>query len=101
MTQGFTLTIGVPVIVSLVVPMVLLERIVQVTIHPTRLRNVTEVKGHLGVLSRLVVIQLSQRVNLLIEVRMNHLVAEIVVGSALMPEVLRCSRSVEIMGCHI
>ena len=86
---------------GLVVPMVLLERIVQVTVYPTCLRNVTEVKWHLGVLSWLVVIQLPQRINLLIEVRMNHLVAKIVVRSALVPEVLWGSRSVEIMGCHI
>ena len=58
MTEGFVFTVGVPVVMGLVVPMVLLERVIQVTIDPTQLRNVSKVKWHLSVLSRLVVIKL-------------------------------------------
>ena len=68
MTQSLGFTIGVPVIVSLVVPVVLLEGVVQVTIDPTRLGDVTEVEWHLGVLAWLVIVELSQRIDLFIEV---------------------------------
>ena len=100
-TQSLTLSVGVPVIVGLVVPVVLLERVIQVTIHPGRLGDVPEVKWHLSVLSRLVVVQLTKRVDLLVETGVDHLVSEIVVGSALVPEVLWGTGRVEIVGCHI
>ena len=100
-TKSLRFTVGVPVIVGLVVPVVLLERVVQVTVDPTCLRNMAEVEWHLSVLSWLVVVELSQRVDLLVEVRVDHLVSKVVVGSALVPEVLWGGRRVEIVSCHI
>ena len=99
-TECLRLSIRVPVIMSLVVPMVLLERVIQVTIHPTQLRNVSKVKWHLSVLSRLVVIKLSQGIHLLIEVRVNNFVSKIIVWSALVPKVLWSRCGVEIKCCH-
>lgn len=100
-TQGLTLSVGVPVVVGLVVPVVLLEGVIQVTVHPGGLGDVSEVKWHLGVLSNLVVVQLTKRVNLLVEAGVDHLVPKIVVGSALVLEVLWGRGRVEIVGCHI
>ena len=101
MTQSLTLSVWVPVIVGLVVPMVLLEGVIQVTINPRSLGDVPKVKWHLGVLPRLVVVQLPQRVNLLVEIGVNHHISNIVVLSAPVHEVLWGRRRVEIMGCHI
>lgn len=100
-TQSLTLSVWVPVIVGLVVPMVLLEGVIQVTINPRSLGDVPKVKWHLGVLPRLVVVQLPQRVNLLVEIGVNHHISNIVVLSASVHEVLWGRRRVEIMGCHI
>jgi len=61
-------TVGVPIIVSLVVSMVLFERIVQVTIEPEELRYHTKVERHLGVLIRLVVVASTDWVDLLVKV---------------------------------
>ena len=101
MTKSLRFTVGIPVIVGLVVPVILLERVIQVTVDPTCLRNMAKVEWHLSVLSWLVIVELSKRVDLLVEVRVDHLVSKIVVGSALVPEILRGGRRVEIVSCHI
>ena len=68
-SEGLRLAVGVPVVVILVVSVVFVERIVQVTIDPGKLRDVSEVEGHLRQLSIwLVIVVLTQRVHLLVEV---------------------------------
>ena len=101
MTKSLTFSIWVPVIVSLVVPMVFLEGVIQVTVNPTQLGNVTKVKWHLCVFSWLVVVQLSEGIYLFVEIRMDDLITQVVVGSALVPEVLWGGSRVEIKCCHI
>ena len=59
MTEGFVLAIGVPIIVGLVVSMMVVERVVQVTINPGELRDVTEEEWHLSVFTKLVIVSLS------------------------------------------
>ena len=70
-TKGLVFSIWVPVIVSLVVPMVLVHRVVEVTPQPRELRNVTEVERHLGVFSWLIMIISSDWVELLHEIRVH------------------------------
>lgn len=53
---------------SLVMSVILIERVVQVTINPRKLRNVSEVERHLSVFSWDVFVSLSQRVDLLVKV---------------------------------
>jgi len=65
-TESLTFSIWVPVIVSLVVSMVLVERVIQVTINPGELRNVTEEERHLSVLAILIIVSLSNWVNLFV-----------------------------------
>jgi hypothetical protein len=58
-TESLTFSVWIPVIVGLVVSMMLVERVIQVTINPGELRNVTEEEWHLSVLTKLVIVSLS------------------------------------------
>mmetsp|Transcript_114747 Transcript_114747/g.159308 ORF Transcript_114747/g.159308 Transcript_114747/m.159308 type:complete len:232 (+) Transcript_114747:316-1011(+) len=98
-TQGLVLSIGVPVIVSLDVSVVLLERVIKVRVEPVTLRNNTEVPGKLRVLIRLVVISGMDRVQLLVQIVVDKLVAQVPVG--LLPVVLWHVGGVEVGSCHI
>jgi len=60
--------VRVPVIVSLVVSVVLFERVIQVTVQPEELGHHTEVEGHLSVLIRLVVVASADGIDLLVQV---------------------------------
>jgi hypothetical protein len=86
-TKSFVLTVGVPIVMGLVVPMVLLEGVIEVTIQPVELGNDTEERRHLGVIVRSVVVTGTDRVKLLVGVTVDHLVTPVVMG--LLPEVLR------------
>jgi len=65
-TESLTFSVWVPVIVGLVVSMMFVEGVVQVTINPGELRDVTEEEWHLSVLTILVIVSLSNWVNLFI-----------------------------------
>ena len=72
MAECLVFVVRVPVIVCLVVSMVLLERIVQVTVQPEELGHDSQVKRHLGVIIRLVVVTRSNRVQLLVKIRVDY-----------------------------
>jgi hypothetical protein len=55
-TESLGFSIRVPVVVSLVVSVVLVKGIVQVTVDPRELWDVSEKEGHLSVLTILVVV---------------------------------------------
>lgn len=79
-TESLALAIGVPLISvgALVVPVVLVERVVQVTIHPRQLGDVSEVERHLGQLTvGLVVVVLPKGIQLLVDVAVHDLVAKV------------------------
>lgn len=61
-TEGLSLTVGVPIVVGLVVSMPLLERVIQVTVQPVELGYDSHVERHLGVFVRLVVVPLTNGV---------------------------------------
>ena len=98
-SESFVLTVRVPVIMGLVVPMVLLEGVIEVTVEPVHLRNNTQVEGHLSVIIGSVVVTGTDRVNGLVCVTMDDLVTPVVVR--LLPEVLREVGGVEIDAGHI
>ena len=58
-TEGLAFSVWVPVIVSLVVSMMFVERVIQVTINPGELRDMTEKEWHLSVFTILVIVSLS------------------------------------------
>jgi len=79
-TEGLALAVWQPVIVGLVVPVVLVERVVQVAIHPRKLRDSTEVKRQLSVAARGVLVVLPKRVDLLVEAAVDDFVTQVIVG---------------------
>jgi hypothetical protein len=99
-TEGLVLSVWVPVIMSLIISVILIEGVVQVTIDPWELRNMTKVEGHLGVFTWLVVVSSSNWVELLHEVRVDNLVSEVVMGLTLMPEVIWRVGVVEVLQRH-
>lgn len=79
-TKGLALSVWIPVIMGLIMSMVLVEGVIQVTVDPRDLRVHTQEEWHLRVLIGLVVESLSDGVQqLLVEIRMNYLVAQVVV----------------------
>ena len=101
-TEGLALAIGVPLISvgALVVSVVLVERVVQVTVDPRQLGDVAEVERHLSQLAvRLVVVVLPERVQLLVEVAVDNLVAKVPVRlhNALVLDPLGGGRMIEIV----
>eukprot|EP00350_Pseudokeronopsis_sp_OXSARD2_P013271 CAMPEP_0170543836 /NCGR_PEP_ID=MMETSP0211-20121228/2819_1 /TAXON_ID=311385 /ORGANISM="Pseudokeronopsis sp., Strain OXSARD2" /LENGTH=150 /DNA_ID=CAMNT_0010847323 /DNA_START=476 /DNA_END=928 /DNA_ORIENTATION=+ len=84
--KGLPLSIGVPVIMGLIVSVVLVEGVVQVAIDPGELRDVAKEVGHLRVIVGFVVIAPSDRIQLLVKVRVNHLISQVIVR--LLPHVL-------------
>jgi len=99
-TQSFSFPVWVPVVVSLVVSVVLVEGVVQVTVNPGELRDVSEEEGHLRVLSVLVVVPGSNGINLLVEVGVNNLISPVVVRLPLVPKVTRVVRGVKVLHRH-
>jgi len=80
MTESLVFAVRVPLIVGLVVSMILLERVVKVSIEPVELGNNTQVERHLGVLIRLVLIALTDRIQLLVRIRVYNSISPIVVS---------------------
>lgn len=88
-TESLAFTVRVPVVVILVVSVVFVERVVQVTINPGKLRDVTEVERQLRQLTvGLVIVVLAQRIHLLVEVVVHEPVAEVPMRLQLVCEVL-------------
>lgn len=79
-TQCLSFSIWEPVIVSLIMSMIFVEWIIQVTIDPWKLWNITKVHWHLCNLSWLIFVDLSKWVQLLIEVGVNNLVTPIIMS---------------------
>ena len=65
-SKGLALSIGVPVIMGLIMSVILIEGIIQVTIDPGQLGDIPEVERHLGQFSWLVVVSLSNWVQVLV-----------------------------------
>ena len=86
MTERLVFAIGVPVVVVLIVSVILVERVVEVTIEPKELWNNTQVKRHLSVIIRLVVVSRSDGVEFLVKVGVDDGVSPVVVS--LLPIVL-------------
>ena len=93
-TKSLSLAIGNPVIMSLVMLMILLERVVEGTVEPVELRNATKIEWHLGVIIGLVVVTGTDGVEHLVGVRVNYIVTPVVVG--FLPIILRLDGGVEI-----
>ena len=65
-SEGLSLSIGVPVVMGLIMPMILIEGIIQVAIHPGQLGDVPEIEGHLGQFAGLVFVSLPNWVQALV-----------------------------------
>jgi hypothetical protein len=98
-SESFVLSVGVPIVMGLVMPMVLLEWVIEVTVQPVELGNDTQVEGHLRVIIGGVVVTGTDRVDGLVGIGVDHLVTPVVVR--LLPEVLREVGGVEIDTGHI
>jgi hypothetical protein len=77
-SKSLVLSIRVPVVMSLVVSVSLVVGEIEITPYPGELRNETEIVRHLSELVRLEVVVLSDRVELLVDVRMDNSVSEVV-----------------------
>lgn len=71
---------------SLIVSVVLVERVIQVTVNPIELGHVPQKVGHLGVIIWCVVVSGSDGVECLVGVRMHNCITDVVV--ALLPKIL-------------
>jgi len=98
-TKSLCLTVWVPVVVGLVVSMPFLERVIKIAVKPVELWNNAKVEGHLSVLVGGVLVALTDRIQLLVQVGVNNLVTKIIVR--LLPVVLGNIRRVEIDSSHI
>lgn len=67
-SEGLTLSIGMPVVVSLNVSVIFIEGVIEVTVNPSLLRDESEVEGGLSVLSGLSLVSLSNGIKLFIEI---------------------------------
>jgi hypothetical protein len=85
-TEGLTLAIGVPIVVSLIMAVILVEGVVEIAVEPKELGHNTEVYRHLSVIVAVVVVAGTDRVKSLVQVGVDDLVAQVVVW--LLPEVL-------------
>ena len=93
-TKSLVFSIWEPVIVGLVMSVIFIERIIKVTINPRKLRDMTKVEWHLGVLSWNIVVVLSQWVHCFVSIRVDKLVSKVIVP--LLIEVLWWVRRVEV-----
>lgn len=98
-TQSLAFSVRIPVIMSLIMFVVFIEGIIQVTIHPVELGNMTQVIRHLRVVIWSILIPGSNGIESLVKVRVDNLVAKIVV--TLLPIVLWHVRRVKVDLCHI
>lgn len=101
MTKSLTFSVRVPVVMSLVVPVILVERIVKVTINPRKLRNMTEIEWSLGNISWNILVVLSKRINLLIEIAVNNLVTPVIVRLTTVHKVLWHVRVIKVEGHYL
>ena len=99
MTKCLILSVRVPFVVCLVVSVILFERVIKVAIQPVELGNDAQVERHLGVVIRRVIVPLSDRVKPFVYLRMNDLIAPVVVR--LLREVLGEVGRVEVDRRHI
>ena len=85
---------------GLVMSMILIERVIEVTIDPGKLRNMSEVEWHLSDFSWNILVVGSKRVHFLIEIGVEDRVTQIVMWLTLMPEVLGHLRMIEVNCSH-
>jgi len=69
--------------------MILVEGVIQVTIYPRKLRDVTEEEWHLLHLLDLRLIPLSKWIEFFVQIRVNDLVTKVPMWLALMPKIFR------------
>jgi len=93
-TKRALLPVGNPIVVGLIVLVVLLEGVIQGTVQPVELGDGAQVEGHLRVVIRVVVVSGSDGVDLLVEIRVDDVIAPVVVG--FLPIVLGEVRRVEV-----
>ena len=97
-TKSLGLSIGDPVIMSLVVLVVLLEGVIEGTVQPVELRDATKVERHLGVIIGFVVVTGTDGVEHLVGVRVDYIVTPVVVS--LLPIILWLDGGVEVDSRH-
>lgn len=85
-TECLVLAIWIPLIVGLIVAMVLMERIIDGAVRPVEDGHSAEEPGNRHISLRVIVVRLTDGVELLIEIRMNNLISPVVMR--LLPEVL-------------
>lgn len=93
--QRFVFPIVVPVIVSLQMSLSLLERIIQVTIEPSQLRDAAQIVRHLCHLAWNVFVVGPQRIQSFVSIRVDNGVSEVPMGLALLVKVLRHVRVIK------
>lgn len=98
-TKRLSFSVWVPVIMRLIMSVVLIERIIQVTINPIELWDMTKVEWHLRIIIGCIFVSCSNRVQSLIEIWMNNFVAQVIV--TLLPVVIWHVWRVKIDSCHI
>jgi len=84
-TESLSFSIWVPLVMGLDMSMILVEGVIQVTIYPRKLRNVTEEEWHLLVAGGGLLILLSNWVQFLVQIRVYDFVTKVPVWLALMP----------------
>jgi len=85
-TKRLALSVWVPVIMGLIVSMVLVEGVIQVTVDPIELGHMSEEVGHLRIIIWSVVVSGSDRVQCLVDIRVDNGVTYVVMS--LLPKVL-------------
>ena len=88
------LAVWVPVVVRLIKPVILLERVIKVAVCPVGVWLNTKEPGHLGLAVRLPIILSTYGVQFLVKIGVDDLVSEVVVW--LLPVVLGVVRRSEV-----
>ena len=65
-TKGLAFPVGIPVIMGLIMSVVLVERVIQVTVNPIELRNMSKEVGHLRIIIWCVVVPCSDWIKCLV-----------------------------------
>jgi hypothetical protein len=87
-SQSLVLSIGVPVVVTLVVSVVFVEGVVQVSVEPTDLGHLSEEDGSLNQFIGSGLESLAKRVDFFVEVGVDDLIGQVVVDLTLVEIVL-------------
>ena len=86
MSKRLILSVRVKVVMSLIMLVILVERIIQVTIDPGVLGDLTDEEGKLGVITWVIVVSGPDWVHLLVKIGVDELVTQVVMW--LLPVIL-------------